>query len=638
MPRMAAVLMPEPLIVPTTAERPRTPRRVRWPGDQLALALVVAVVLAAAGVLFFHFHAQARALWTGPMHDRNGHFQSALQIGQGIRSLNPVGPLREFYNGGHWGPVHGLLVATTTLLLGPDYRLAVLPNLAAWAASIVLAFLLARRLVPRGGNLAGFTAALFLLASPAHRAFATDFMIESLGACLTLLALYAYVRTVQSAGAEREARFLALVLTVLFFTKYNYWVLTTLPLVLVSLPLAGRQYVPRLRAALARPENQAWLRVQLRNPLNALFLALVLALGVGWGVRLGGRPVSLNLLGTLGYLAYLTLAARCAPLAWHAGRPWLRRQPAVVRCLVHWTLLPIAISFLVPRRLATFVWSVAYPHGELVGDAGIALALQRYAGWFVGDYHAGSALAVLTVLGFLAAAGMAWLGRLRPGSAAVLVLVALALVLTVKHPNRKSRFLHSWVPVAWVGAGVGLATVIGRWGSRRPIVQATLGGVALVGLAAVQWPALASPGRAPEGGLQLEQPSDLDLIEPLAPELDAAPRTLVLSNVPLRFFIQWNVLARHGSLDRLDEHWWGFGERGVDPATGFRRWLQAPPARTIVVYRFEGDLASFFAANPEVAGQTVAAALLREQAQFQLVATHELPRHRCTVEIWRRAD
>ena len=56
----------------------------------------------------------------------------------------------------------------------------------ALSASSSLAFVLAMRLAPRFKPIAGAVALLFALASPAHRAYAVDVMIESMGAALTL--------------------------------------------------------------------------------------------------------------------------------------------------------------------------------------------------------------------------------------------------------------------------------------------------------------------------------------------------------------------------------------------------------------------------------------------------------------------
>src|SRR5438132_1299884 len=82
--------------------------------------------------------------------------------------------------------------------------------------------LIPRRLLTSGGNFAGLLAAFLVAVSPAHRAFATDCMYESLGAGLSLAVIYLYLVTLQE-GSRRAAIGLGLALTVLFLHKYNYW-------------------------------------------------------------------------------------------------------------------------------------------------------------------------------------------------------------------------------------------------------------------------------------------------------------------------------------------------------------------------------------------------------------------------------
>jgi hypothetical protein len=148
-------------------------------------------------------------------------------------------------------------VAATQRAGGPDYRLAVLPSLAAWVGTIVLAFLCARRLAPGLPNGAGAMAAALVAASPGMRAFATDIMLESLGACLSLGVLYAAVRYVAT-PTRSSARWLALALTLLFYEKYNYWFLVVLAL--------------GLTVATALPSWRRWDRGRVASLLRELAL------------------------------------------------------------------------------------------------------------------------------------------------------------------------------------------------------------------------------------------------------------------------------------------------------------------------------------------------------------------------------
>ena len=142
-----------------------------------------------------------------------------------------LGLLRELDGAAMWPPLHGILAAVLLTVGGFDHRLAVVPSLAGWAMTIVFGFLIARRMVPRGGNLAGAVAALFIALSPSHRAYATDVMLESLGAGLSLAVLYAYLVVVQQPARPRRAGFwLALLLTALVLEKYNYYALVVVAL------------------------------------------------------------------------------------------------------------------------------------------------------------------------------------------------------------------------------------------------------------------------------------------------------------------------------------------------------------------------------------------------------------------------
>src|SRR5262249_7801516 len=136
----------------------------------------------------------------------------------------------------------------------------------------------------------------------------------------------------------------------------------------------------------------------------------------------------------------------------------------------------------------------------------------------VSDYHvaAWSALLAVGLLAVTAAAALA--GRLRPGARVIVGLVLIAGVLTVHHPNRKGRFLHSWVPLVWVGAGVGAACLLRPrrdlvgWTVRPILGTAVVGGMVLGHL-----PGLIQPAHAVEGGVRPMAPSLLDVTDAYLP-------------------------------------------------------------------------------------------------------------------------
>src|SRR5262249_40396445 len=157
---------------------------------RLTLGVVIGTTLVLAGQLYGHFLATHRHLWDSGTHDRNAHYLYVLRLATDVRQGEVLRLLEDLNSTRVWPPLQGVVGAAVLLVGGLDYRLAVLPSLAGWVATVVFGFLCARRAVRHGGNLAGFVAAVFILASPGHRAFATDVMLESLGAGLTLAVLY----------------------------------------------------------------------------------------------------------------------------------------------------------------------------------------------------------------------------------------------------------------------------------------------------------------------------------------------------------------------------------------------------------------------------------------------------------------
>src|SRR5262249_28129643 len=151
----------------------------------------------------------------------------------------------------------------------------------------------ARRVVPRGGNLAGIVALLFLSASPTHRVFATDIMLESLGAGLSLVVLYLYLRTVQQPiGVGAAARYLAVVLSILFIQKYNYWLLVAFTLIGTELLAHRRTLWNAGRRLMSTLDWSGQWSAQVRSTSNYLLVLVLLAIVAAY--QHGDRPLVWN--------------------------------------------------------------------------------------------------------------------------------------------------------------------------------------------------------------------------------------------------------------------------------------------------------------------------------------------------------
>jgi hypothetical protein len=619
---------------------PAAEPRSAW-RDRLTLLAVAVVALALAVVAYARFCEVHRHLWTVGLHDRNAHYLFALRMAADVRQGQLLRLLVDLDSARVWPPLHGVLAAAVLASGGLDDRLAVLPSLVGWVGAAVFAFLTARRAVPRGGNLAGTVAALFVLASPAHRAYATDVMLESLGACLTAAALYAYLVAKQSDGTSPwPGRWLGLALTALFLEKYNYWLL-------VVFALAAAEWTARPGAAWAAARSAlagvAWRRAllnELKRPSNFMLAAL---LGVVAAVRahgdrpwvFGGTEVSLYPPHNVVQVAYVVVFLRLWAWWRAGGRDVAGPFVGTLRPVIRWHLVPVAVWLLLPKRASFFLWYLGPNNGGDDQHSDFVAGVLAYGREVLSEYHAGVAAAILAGVLFLAA--LAGARRLRPGAAAVLWLVVIAAVLTVGHPNRKGRFVHSWLPAVWVAAGAGFALLThGRATARATRLRPLLAGAAAVGVGAVLLPGLLAPGHAPEGGPHPQTASLLDLSDAYLDELDGPRRAAVLAAVPVRPMTQWTYLQRHGSFDGFEDVWYDFGSPGDANRRGFLSWLETTPCDTLVYLGRGPGLRDWGPDAVGCAGHAELLDLVLTQERFRVVRRRELPAHCCTVLVLRR--
>jgi hypothetical protein len=624
------------------------------------LVLVVAVLFAV--LQFSYFLEVRRYLWYGGAHDRNSHYLFALQLATNARAGRIVELLRDLDGARMWPPLHGLVAAGVLLVGGCDSSVAVLPSLAGWVLTVVFAFLIAQRAVPRGGTLAGLTAVVFLLASPAFRAFATDILLESLGAALSLTAVHAYLVAVQNQGRSPwPGRWLGLVLTLLFLHKYNYWMLVVLALAVTTLL---DQSTARWRAwwgVVRRFDLRGWLASELRRPSTLILVALVAVIG---GVLAHGpRPIEWGAWSfwlfpphNIIHIAYVIVFIRLV-VWWRSGRVlspdvdggslasqmtrWRQSGSARAahvdawcRPVIAWHLWPLAVWFLLPKRLGYFLLYVS-PTNTAQGPRFTPLAsAQTYLGWMTTEYHLHlpSLLLALTLF----ALALVNYRRLRPGAQAVLWLGLFGFALAVLHPNQKARFMHSWLPVLWVGAGMGLALLMhGRLTRRFPAARPWVATAVLTGLLTMHLSALTTTGHATEAGPHTNEPSTLELTDFYLPELDRSRRCTILPTMAFRPTAEWTFLERYGTLDRLEGTWFGFADDGLDNRQGFRRWLETTSVDTLVYLERRGDQCAW--ENASECNHAELRDMLQTQHAFVRVREKDFPHLSCVVTVWKRA-
>ncbi|RAI36108.1 hypothetical protein, partial [Rhodoplanes roseus] len=549
----------------------------------------MAVALVAVGLAVSTWLAYAAVpdgLWVDVHHDRNGHFGFGLDLALALRSGDPIGFVSQLAKAVVWPPVHGLVLAGVLAIGGPDHRLAILPSLLGWTATVVLSAMLARRLfdpapgsagASRDGSgrasapaaaVAAAVAGALALSSPAFALLGSDVMLEGLGAAFSALALLCFARAMDAPADPARWRALGLVLTILFFHKGNYWGLVLAALVVTAAIEQRGSLIGLARTALG------WIRTLrpgrlvaglARDPL--LIAALVLAGVIAAIYRRGptsfdlfGRAVSLYPPENLVTITYVLVFARLA-IAWTRLRPRLAPALGVPgRALLAWHVLPVAVSFLIPKRLSAFLWFIG-PSNSPAGEAydplrGAALYWRMAADGF----HVDPSVALVTA--GLFGLGLVVVRRWSPGGRAVFVLALVAAAGVIAHPYHQGRFLASWLFVWWVGAGAGAGLLVSLAAGRAPLPRIRAAVAVLVALVALGAAALVRPppsATVREASNRTLGPSTLALVTPALPHLAGARTVGVAATSGRSAFFGWAVHVACRCAVPIDGPWLAAG-------------------------------------------------------------------------------
>jgi len=608
--------------------------------------VVLGLVLAVAGVAFgahAAYRENLRVRWSSFYHDRNAHYQAGLNVACELRNGNIVRALLDLDAASlAWPGFHPLCLAAVLTAAGPDPAAAVLPSLLGWCATTILAFLISRRLSGEYGAAGGLVTAALFLASPALRAMATDVMLESLGLCLTLASIYAYLIFAEN-PSRRRGVLLGLALSCLFLQKYNYWGIAIVSLAAAEFARRPRAILTGLHTAFRMVDWSAWFGGQFRRPLNYVIVALfgvsaAAVLNGGLFVEVGGRRVGFKETRLIVNAAYGLFLLRVAAWWWPAGRDAVARLcGAPVVALLTWAAIPVQVWLLLPFRLQYFVWYAGPGNDPGVLKHTPLEGFWFYYGGFVDDYHAVAVAAGVAAV--LAALGLVALLVRRDAPAgwvAVPCVFAICGTLTVLHPNQQMRFLHSWSPLLWVMAGVGVAAALQLLarlaGETAGRVAAAVAVVGIAGALAYTTPAFAKPSVLLGRGYGVPAESLRDLYDAYLPLIDGDQPTAVFTNLPDASWA-WGFEERFGHKNglRTNMREVTFGPVTADVAT---YWVQSTNCRT-VVYIHVPRTSPLYEPPPQASDNSAILGVMQSQTAFRLEHSVSV-RNLGTVYVWKR--
>src|SRR5262245_47178954 len=274
---------------------------------------------------------------------------------------------------GYWPPVLSIYQVPFYLVLGAGVTSGLRSALVAFVLTGLAGSALMWRLRRSAALLPASLFLALLVSSPYLLAYASVTMTETLGALVQVVVLLTYTRYRQD-GTQSAARIFAISLTVLCFTKYNYFLLLVGPLALYEL----FERTSGVSAALAR--LMRWGQYALTSPTIVLVLVYLVGLLFvmttgGFDLQLLGRRISVHTIGNSGHVVLYALLARLWYLHRRRRIDWQRITSAdpLVRPLLVWLAIPVTIWLASPypnhiRDVANLV--INRPLGESTVSAG----------------------------------------------------------------------------------------------------------------------------------------------------------------------------------------------------------------------------------------------------------------------------
>jgi hypothetical protein len=452
---------------------------VRWRALPIYAIAAATVMAATAHIVARHTLAVVDARRLLPRWDLATHLVHGWVDAHFLATGQIHRLLWDLWLQGYWPPVLSIVQIPFYLFMGGGLTAGLWTNLIAFCLVGVTGTAILHRLWGTAAILPASVFLALLLSSPFLLAYASVTMTEMLGALTQLLVLLAYVHYRHAPGGS-TARVFALSLSLLFFTKYNYFLMLAGPLVVHEWLERTTGRSPRQRlAGLWR-----WTR-QVASSRTAVFAAvyitMVLAIVGSGGFELSvlGQPISVRSVGNSGYILLYVLLARLWYLHRRGRVDWasITSSDRRARPLLIWFAAPVTLWMASPypnhmRDFANLV--INRPVGEPSVGGGISTyldALQSsyfYSPWILAF-----------VLAAFASAAVRY-KRHPPLMQWLILAIPMQLVAIASHQTRAPRFLLLTVVLLCLAAAI----ETGRWcagSSARRLAAAMLAPVVLAG-------------------------------------------------------------------------------------------------------------------------------------------------------------
>lgn len=384
-----------------------------------------------------------------PLWDPATHALYGWKMYYYLIHLQPLQFLWEIWSKGLWPFMYYLYQIPFYFLTGSSFTGALFSSLFSFFLIGFFSFILFTNSFKTSSPIAISVFVFLLITSPFYLAFSSLAMTEIFGCMIQLLVYISYLK-VTELKTQKSAVVFSLLLTVLFFTKYNYFILVIIPILI-------NEYLIYTNKWNLRDHFNLLLKVVKKVFTGftglllfaySIFLIALFSSG-GFEFNLFNQKISVHSIGNTGYVVLYLLIIRFGIYKKKNKIRYLNflNKDFRIKPVIKYFIIPLVIWFSIPypNHIKEFFGLVVNRQSE---GFTIASSLIYYFNVLKDDYFANGTIFVFSSIIFLLAA----IRYKTQNSTQKFFIIAafIQIILIINHPYKDARFIFTAMLPAWI--------------------------------------------------------------------------------------------------------------------------------------------------------------------------------------------
>lgn len=384
-----------------------------------------------------------------PLWDPATHALYGWKMYYHLVHLQPLSFLWEIWSKGLWPFMYYLYQTPFYFLPGFAFEPSLLSSLFGYFLIGILSLIFFNLLFDLSSPIASSVFLFLLITSPFYLGFSSLAMTETFGSMMQLLVFITYLKVLEL-KTHKSAVVFSTLLALLFFTKYNYFLL-------VIFPIMVNEYLIYTKTWKLRDHLDSVIRLikkiftsftGILLFIYSIFLFVLFSTG-GFEFQIFNQKVFVHSIGNTGYVV-LYLLITCFWIYKKKNKTHysnLLNKDFRLKPLIKYFIIPLIIWFSIPypNHIKEFFGLIV---NRQSGEFTIVSSAVYYFNVVKDQYFANSLLFVLSIMLFLLAVIRY---KTQSQMARFFILTALVqIILVINHPYKDARFIFTALIPIWI--------------------------------------------------------------------------------------------------------------------------------------------------------------------------------------------